>query len=176
MFKWLQNQRKYKHYKNDVLAQIMAMTLTFDDEAAHTIQNDPTTLDSINEHFDEQIPAMQSAVFIVGKLLAFAIESNLDGDRKEILVQELYNWSTADIEIQRQVLSVYSNGELPQDVFLIRCQIALIMGQDLLLEKKIDSHTFRILKDSIFGPLKGESLEYRRYMRTEELIDKVLDE
>jgi hypothetical protein len=48
------------------------------------------------------------------------------------------------------------------------------MGQDLLLDKKIESHDFRILRDSIYGPLKGESSADRTISRLTSVLDEIL--
>lgn len=167
MFKWW----KRMAYRADVLPQLMTMTLMITKREGKLLSKHAGISEAIRKNFEDGTPAMVAATHLSAALMADAIERDDDTVRKQIVEQLLNEWSQLDPVEQRQISKHLAAGTLNQDMLLTRCQWLLIRGQDLLLEKKIEMHDFRILKDSIWGPLKGETSDQRRTIRLTEALD-----
>ena len=167
MMKWW----KRRIYRSDVLANVIAMTFMIGEGEGEIIEKHDGIADAIRTNFESGTPSKVAATYIAASLMAYAIEQCNDIIRKQIVEQGLSNWASLDVSEQRKMRKLLREGKLEQDMLLTRCQWLLLMGQDLLVEHKIEIQDFRILKDSIFGPLKGETLEYRSYVRIDEAID-----
>ena len=168
MFRWW----KRMAYKADVMPQLMAMTLMIGKREGKLLGKHAGIADVIRKNFDEDIPSMVTATHLAAALIADAIERDDDVVRKQIVEQLLTEWSQLEPAEQRQISKQIGDGTLNQDMLLPRCQWLLLRGQDLLLEKKIEQHDFRILKDSIWGPLKGETSAQRTTVRLNEALDE----
>ena len=162
-------------YKSDVIPQLMMMTLLVGKRAGQLLGKHPGISQAIRRNYDDGTPAMVTATHLAAALMANAIERVEDMVRKQIIEQLLNEWSQLEPAEQRQISRHLADGTLEQDMLLTRCQWLLIRGQDLLIEKKIEMHDFRILKDSIWGPLKGETSAQRMFVRLDEALDGILD-
>lgn len=158
-------------YKAEVMPRLMAMTLMIGKREGKLLRKHAGITEVIRKNFDEGISAMVTATHLAGALIADAIEREDDTVRKQIVEQLLTEWSQLEPAQQRQISRQLGAGALDQDMLLTRCQWLLLRGQDLLIEKKIEIHDFRILKDSIWGPLKGETYVGRTMVRLDEALD-----
>lgn len=158
-------------YRADVMAQLLMMTLMISPAEGRLLRRHEGIRAAIRTNFEDGVPAMVAATHISAALMTYALEQNDDTIRKQIVEQLLTEWSALEPGEQRAVGRQLAAGTLDQDMLLTRCQWLLLRGQDLLISKKIDLHDFRILKDAIYGPLKGEAHGVRMFDR----IDKALD-
>lgn len=126
---------------------------------------------AIRINFDEGTAPMVAATLISAALMEHAIEQDDDTVRKQIVNQLLSEWSVLEPNEQGAIRRQMRDGTLHQDMLLTRCQWLLLMGQDLLLEGKIGKHHFKIMKDSIYGPLKDEPQGSRQSTRIDEALD-----
>ena len=149
----------------------MALTLMLDKKAGSLLGKSEDIRAAIDGNFESDVSIEECAVFLAATLIGDAIERSHDIERIQKVEQELSIWSSLDVSEQRKMVSSLTEGNLDQDMLLTRCQWMMIMAQDLLIDKKIDISVFRILKDSIYGPLKGETLEHRRDVRLAEIVD-----
>ncbi|WDR05564.1 hypothetical protein PSQ90_15000 [Devosia rhodophyticola] len=152
------------------MAQIMMMTLMVGPEGK-ILEKHIGIRDAIRKNFDEGTPPAVAATHVAAALMSYAIEQDDDTVRKQIVEQLLAQWSVLGPAEQREISRQLTGGTLNQDMLLTRCQWLLIRGQDLLMEEKIELHDFRILKDSIYGPLKGEPSNTRMLDRVDEALD-----
>jgi hypothetical protein len=159
-----------KVYYGDVMAQVMAMTLMIGPDGKVLERHDGIKK-AIRMNFDEGTAPMVAATYISAALMEYAIERDDDTVRKQMVDQLLSEWSVLELDEQRAIRRQIRDGTLHQDMLLTRCQWLLLMGQDLLLERKIAAHDFRILKDSIYGPLKDEPHGSRMFGRIDEALD-----
>lgn len=151
----------------------MAMTLIMGDKA-NSIQKHSGIIRAINLGFEDDAQSEITSTYIAASLIEEAIDQIDDIDRKEAVEQNLSEWSLRDIDEQREIKRLMVDGELNQDPLLTRCQWLLLMAQDFLLDGKIEKEDFRILKDSIYGPLKGETSDYRARIRLDEELSDAL--
>lgn len=169
VFRWW-NRRVYR---GEVLTQLKVMTLMLGNEEK-MLDKHSGIAQAIRKNFDNGVTAPATATFIAAALMADAIERNDDNERKQIVEQLLAQWSKLDPVAQRGISRQLGDGTLNQDMLLTRCQWLLLRGQDLLVEKKIEMQDFRILKDHIYGPLKGEKSIDRMIMRLSDSLDDIL--
>ncbi len=169
MFRWW----KRRVYRGDVLTQLKVMTLILGNEEK-MLDNHSGIAQAIQKNFDDGITAPVTAMYIASALMADVIERNDDKERKQIVEQLLAQWSQLDPIAQRGISRQLRDGTLDQDMLLTRCQWLLLRAQDLLLEKKIEMQDFRILKDQIYGPLKGETSTDRMMIRLSDSLDDIL--
>lgn len=162
---------KRRLYRNDVVAQVAMMTLLIGRDG-RLLDRHAGIKGAVQASFEEGTPPMVAATHIAAAIVAYAIEQDDDTIRKQIVAQQLTEWSILQPNEQRAFVRQLAGGSLDQDMLLTRCQWLLVRGQDLLLNGKITEHDFRILKDAIYGPLKGEPSQSRMFAR----IDSALDE
>ena len=161
---------KLKQYYGDVMAQVMMMTLMIGPEGKILEKHDGIRA-AIRKNFDDGTAPMVAATHISAALMSYAIAQSDDIVRKQIVEELLRQWSLLDAGEQRSIGRQMADGTLRQDMLLTRCQWLLIRSQDLLLDKTIEMHDFRILKDSIYGPLKGEEHGSRIFDRIDPELD-----
>ncbi len=160
-----------KLYRNEVLAELMAMTLMIGPEAK-VLTRHSGLAKAIKLNFDKGTPTAVAATYLAATLMADAIERDGDTARMEMIEQLLSEWSVLDPPEQRAIRSRMGEGTLEQDMLLTRCQWLLLMGQDMLVDGKISAHDFRMLKDAVYGPLKGEPPNSRAFARLNEALDE----
>lgn len=161
---------KHKQYNGDVMAQVMMMTLMIGPEGKFLEKHDGIRA-AIRKNFEDGTEPMVAATHISAALISYSIEQIDDIVRKQIVEELLRQWSLLDAGEQRAIGRQIADGTLHQDMLLTRCQWLLIRGQDLMLDNKIEMHDFRILKDSIYGPLRGEEHGSRIFDRIEAGVD-----
>ena len=178
MFKHLllpfMNWRKLNQYRSEVLGNLMALTLMFGEEG-RVLEKDDNISEAIKLNFESCTPSSAASIYIAATIMSKAIEESADATRKLDISQKLSDWSALDIEEQRAMRKSLQAGTLDQDMLLTRCQWLLLMGQDFLLEEKITMHDFRVLKDSIYGPMQGDAMDDRRDARFDDMISNILD-
>ena len=77
-------------------------------------------------------------------------------------------------ENPRSMRKELREGTLNQDLLLTRLQWAILMGRDMLGEGEIEGHDFVMLKDEIYGSLKGEPPGQRALDRISLALDNIL--
>ncbi|MEZ2131346.1 MULTISPECIES: hypothetical protein [unclassified Sinorhizobium] len=154
-------------YANDIMIRLQVMMLT-----GRFIRNHRGVQAAVRDNFDKGIPAPITTIHIASSLIADAIEQSGDTARKQMIAQQLDAWSTT--ENPRLFKKQLREGTLDQDMLLTQCQWMLVVGQDMLLAGEITVHDFRILKDSIYGSLKGEPKEQRTADRVSSMLEEIL--
>lgn len=168
------NWWKRRKYRSDVMSNLMAMTLMLGDEGK-LLEAHEGIAEAIEHHFEEGLLPEASATYLAATFISDAIARSDDFERKQSVERALSEWSALDVAEQRQTRAALAEGSLDQDMLLTRCQWMLLFAQDYLIDKKIDTQIFRILKDSIYGPLKGETIEQRTSIRLSEILDQISD-
>lgn len=171
---FLLNWWKRRKYRSDVMSNLMAMTLMLGDEGK-LLEAHEGIAEAIEHHFEEGLLPEASATYLAATFISDAIARSDDFERKQSVERALSEWSALDVAEQRQTRAALAEGSLDQDMLLTRCQWMLLFAQDYLIDKKIDTQIFRILKDSIYGPLKGETIEQRTSIRLSEILDQISD-
>lgn len=166
MLKWW----KRRVYRNHVLSNVMAMMLMVGDDEGAALQKDAGIANAIRGGFDDDQPIEVIATHIAAIFIRYSIEQCDDIAQIQAVEQAVSDWSMLPVEEQRAVKNSLLEEELVQDFLITRCQWMLMMAQDFLVEEKINIQDFRILKDGVFGALKGETEEYRRKARIEEIF------
>lgn len=163
MIRWFRRRA----YANDVIIRLQVMMLT-----GHLVRKHPGVQAALRDNFDKGISVPVTTIYIASSLIADAIERDGDATRKQMIAQQLDAWSTT--ENPRLFKKQLREGTLDQDMLLTRCQWMLVVGQDMLLADEITVHDFTILKDSIYGSLKGEPKEQRTANRISSMLEEIL--
>ena len=157
-------------YRNDTLAQIQMMMLMIGPGEGKLLGKHVGVRDAIRIYQRDGYDTMVTATHVCAALIAAAIHRDDDIVRKQIVHQLLTEWSALEPAEQRSISREMAEGTLRQDMLLTRCQWLLLRGQNLLLDKRIELHDFRILKDSIYGPLNGDASSERTTARLREML------
>lgn len=163
---------KARSYAAEVKTQLIVLLLLLD--GSKLVGQHEGISAAIQANFDEGVSSDVAATHLAAALIADAIERSSDIAQKERVAEQLEAWAKLEYQEQRGISQKLREGALSQDFLLTRCQWLLMRGQSLLLDGKIEVHDFRILKDSIWGPLKGENIADRAMMRLEALLDDIL--
>lgn len=157
-------------YRNDALAQIQMMMLMIGPGEGKLLGKHVGVREAIRTYRRDGYDAMVAATHVCAALIADAIDRNDDTIRKQIVHQLLTEWSALEPSKQRSISRELAEGTLRQDMLLTRCQWLLLRARDLLLDKRIELHDFRILKDSIYGSLNGEPSSDRAAARLRDAL------
>ncbi len=153
MLKWF----KRRLYRINVMAEVKTMTLMFG-EAGDLIDKHEGIQKSISVNFDDKVSEAECALFIACSLLRDSLqEEGVSADRSTEIINELDAFASLDADQQRIVKRSISDDSFDKDFFLGRCIWLLMWGQDMLLAERINTHQFGMLKEEIYGGLRGQS-------------------
>ncbi|MGO7205690.1 hypothetical protein ACCT30_31695, partial [Rhizobium ruizarguesonis] len=170
---------KQRSYENEVLAEVMAMTLLLENDH---LPKHSGVRDAIRQNGRKSTPKEVATTHIAAALFAEAI-SHLEAARRQQIYDRLSDWASIcsfpptvqEIEMQRTVRKDFLAGKIKEEDGLItRLQLALLTAHDWLLADKIIMQDWKILKSEVYGSLKGYSTEERRQQRLDEIVDDLM--
>ena len=139
------------------MAEVKTMTLMLG-EAGDLIDKHEGIQKSIRINFDDNVTEAECALFIACSLLRDSLqEEGVSADRSTNIINELDVFASLNIDQQRTVKRSIADGSFDKDFFLGRCIWVLMWGQDMLLADRISDYQFGMLREEIYGGLRGES-------------------
>ena len=168
----VRNWLKKRAYFNKTVGIIQAMTLMLGDEGKLLAKHSGVR-EGILLNFTERRPEAVAATYISAALVADSIDEIDDAIRRQTVTQLLNEW--AAIENPRSIRKHLREGTLNQDALLTRLQWLFLMGQDMVEDGEIEPHDFLILKDEIYGALKGEMRAQRISNRLGVALGKIVE-
>ena len=155
MLKWF----KRRLYRINVMAEVKTMTLMLG-KAGDLIDKHEGIQKSIRINFDDNVTEAECALFIACSLLRDSLqEEGVSAERSLTIIKGLDEFASHNIDQQRTIKRSVADGSFDKDFFLGRCIWLLMWGKDMLLAERINAHQFGMLKEEIYGGLRGESPE-----------------